>query len=78
VDLNEATREWLLVLCELQRNRVILRTELASDLRLSRAIESASASRPELLRNASDAMSASRIVRAVADQDERDEGVVCD
>jgi C4-dicarboxylate-specific signal transduction histidine kinase len=41
LDLNEAIREVIaLSLSELQRNRVILRTELADDLPLSRAIES--------------------------------------
>ena len=41
MDLNEATREVIaLSLSELQRNRVILRTELADDLRLSQAIAS--------------------------------------
>jgi signal transduction histidine kinase len=77
VDLNEATREVIaLSLSELQRNRVILRTELASDLpvvtgdrvQLQQVILN-------LLRNASDALSAvDDRPRQLLIRTERDEG----
>jgi len=77
VDLNEATREVIaLSLSELQRNRVILRTELASDLpvvkgdrvQLQQVILN-------LLRNASEALSAvDDRPRQLLISTERDEG----